>query len=224
MHILSPKGFIEHQRFIPEMTTGPVQLPGFRNWVYKIHEVTPGYEQADLYRDSVLRFTTPVMSTQEATVDVLVGVAGQMEFDIQRKFSLRLYGFDAVRAGRSVLVDIANENVRRFLVQHAVSLKPIGVLDCGILQTDIANFLRILEEEKLQILAAESYMGTLEHTMIACGGKWRIGDMRTPTFSSFRENLASVRNWFLIQQENCERSFIYSFTIDSRDVLTEGEI
>ena len=195
-----------------------VPLPGFTNWTYDIQESAPGFEQVNLYRDRVLKFTAPATSQQEK---ILINVAARMEFDIQRRFSLRLYGFDTVRVGKGILADMANENVRSFLAQHAVSLTQIGVQDCGILPIDVFNFLKILEKERMQILAIESYVGTHGQSVTKCGEMWRVDDMRTPTPASLWKNLASVRNLFLAQQIDYERQAIYSFIIDSRDVASE---
>lgn len=198
-----------------------VPLQGFMNWTYDIQEITPGFEQVNLYRDSALRFTAPVPLQQGKMLEILIDVAARMEFDIQRRFCLRLYGFDAVRAGKGILADMANENVSRFLTQHAVSLTQIGVQDCGILLIDVFNFLKILEEERMQILAIESYIGTHGQGVTKCGEMWHIDDMRTPTPASLGKNLASVRDLFLAQQIDHERQAIYSFIIDSRDVVEE---
>ncbi len=198
-----------------------VPLPGFTNWTYGVQETTPGFEQVILYRDTVLKFTAPATSQRGKMQEILIDVAARMEFDIQRRFSLRLYGFDTVRTGKGILADMANENVSSFLAQHAVSLTQIGVQDCGILLIDVFNFLKILEEERMQILAIESYVGTHGQSVTQCGEMWRIDDMRTPTPASLWKNLASVRNLFLTQQIDNERQAIYSFIIDSRDVAGE---
>ena len=122
-------------------------LLGFNNWAYDVREITPGFEQVNLYRDSVLRFTAPAKLPQKKMQQLLLDTAAQMEFDIQRRFSQRLYGFDAVRTERGVIVDMANESIRRYLEQYAISLKKLGVSDCGMLLTDVHDFLKILEEK-----------------------------------------------------------------------------
>lgn len=197
------------------------QLPGFKEWAYDIHEATPGIEQVNLYRDSVLRFTTAATLPHEKMIPVLINTAAQMEFDIQRRFSQRLYGFDAVRTEAGIFADMTDANIRKFLARYAVPLKQIEVSDCGILWTDVSDFLEVLEEEKKQLLTVDSYTGNPERTVIVPREKWRIDDMCTPTLLSFRRNLTSVRRWILTQRTDCECPLIYSFVINSRDVLTE---
>ena len=90
-------------------------LIGFEPWTYSIHEIAPGIERVDLYRGPNLRFTAPITLPQEKMQQFLLDTAAKMEFDIQRRFSQRLYGFDVVRAEIGVLADMANGRIRRFL-------------------------------------------------------------------------------------------------------------
>lgn len=198
-------------------------LPGFTNWAYDIHEVAPGVDQVDLYRDDILRFSSPSTVLPEDKVpQILIDAASRMEFDIQRRFSRRLYGFDAVRAVKGIFSDMVNENIRRFLAQYAVSLKHIEVPDCGIRRIDVFNFLGILEKEEMQILEVSSYREVSDQTVIECGEKWRVDDMRTPTPCSLRNNLASVRSLLQNQGREYNHNLIYSFVFDSRDVVDYG--
>ena len=198
-------------------------LIGFEPWTYSIHEIASGIEQVDLYRGPNLRFTAPITLPQEKMQQFLLDTAAKMEFDIQRRFSQWLYGFDVVRAEIGVLADMANGRIRRFLAQHAVSLKHLGVSDCGITRNDVHGFLEVLEEEERQVLEVVKYLETLGSTAVANGEMWRIGDMRTPTPFLLKKNLALVRDSFFAQRTDYEQEAIYSFVIDSREVVKEPD-
>ena len=95
-------------------------LPGFANWAYDIREVSPGLEQVSLYRDAILRFVAPVDASYEKVLADLRKIASEMEFDIQRKLSQRLYGFDVVARENDIFADVANADIRRFLCKKEV--------------------------------------------------------------------------------------------------------
>lgn len=196
-------------------------LSGFANWAYDIREVTPGLEQVSLYRDDISRFVAPVDTSYENVLADLNKIASEMEFDIQRKLSQRLYGFDFVALENDIFADVANVNIRRFLASHAVSLKKLGVLECGVRSVDVPDFLNIIDGNGKQVLAIVSYLENMRHGMTVCGEKWRVGDMRTPTEGSHRENIALVRDFFENKSPDEEWQSIYSFVIDSRDICSE---
>ncbi len=196
-------------------------LVGFANWAYDIREVAPGFEQVSLYRDNVSRFAAPVDASYEKLLADLKNIASEMEFDIQRKLSQRLYGFDFVAQSNDVFADVANVNIRRFLAGHAVSLKELGVLDCGVRSEDIPEFLDIIDGNGKQVLLIVSYLENKLRDMTVCGEKWRLDDMRTPTESSRRRNMSMVRGFFEDILSGEERQSIYSFVIDSRAVSSE---
>lgn len=191
-------------------------LVGFANWAYDIREVAPGFEQVSLYRDNISRFVAPVDVAHEKLLANLKNIASEMEFDIQRKLSQRLYGFDFVAQSNDVFADVANVNIRRFLAGHAVSLKELGVLDCGVRSEDIPEFLDIIDGNGKQVLRIVSYFENKLRDMTVCGEKWRLDDMRTPTESSRRRNMSMVRGFFEDILSGEERQSIYSFVIDSR--------
>jgi hypothetical protein len=195
-------------------------LPRFTNWAYDIHEVSPGLEQVSLYRDAILRFVAPVDASYEKVLADLRKIASEMEFDIQRKLSQRLYGFDVVARENDIFADVANADIRRFLASHAVSLKKLGVLECGVRSVDVPNFLDVVDGNGKQVLAIVSYLESIQHGVTGCGEKWRMRDMQTPTESSQRENIALVRGFFENKSLDEERQSIYSFVIDSRDIFS----
>ena len=200
-------------------STDPLQ--GFKNWTYAIKEVSPCCEQVELYRESLLMYSAPISSNDEKLLTTLYDVAAKMEFDMQRKFGQRLYGIDSVKAGCGILSDMSNENIRRFLAKHAVSLKQIGILNCGIRQKDISSLFEILHDSQCQVLAVESYR---ESPMVYCGEKWRVGDMRTPTLSSVKRNLSAVLRVLEGKQNAVKAMPIYTFVIDTRDVVEEEDL
>ena len=151
-------------------------LSGFANWAYDIREVVPGFEQVSLYRDNISRFVAPVDVAHEKLLANLKNIASEMEFDIQRKLSQRLYGFDFVAQSNDVFADVANVNIRRFLVGHAVSLKNRGRLDCGVRSVDAPEFLDIIDGNGKQILEIVSYLEKCPMVLqcAARGGVWMI--------------------------------------------------
>ena len=193
-------------------------LPGFANWAYDIREVSPGLEQSRLYRDAVLRFEAPVDTSYERVLVDLKKIASEMEFDIQRKLSQRLYGFDVVAHENDIFADLANAEIRRFLASHAVSLKELGIQECGVRSADVPDFLSIIDSNGKQVLAIVSYLEDMQHRVTNCGEMWRMGDMQAPTEASHRENIALIRDFFENNSPNEEGRAIYSFVIDSRDI------
>ena len=198
-----------------------VPLPSFKNWAYDIREVSPCCEQVELYRESLLMYSAPIPSNDEKLLPTLYDVAAKMELDIQRKFCQRLYGIDSVKAECGILSDMSNENIRRFLAKHAVSLKQIGILNCGIRQKDISSLFEILRDSQCQVLAVESYR---ESPLVCCGEIWRIEDMRTPTLSSVKRNLLAVLRVLEGKQDAVKAMPIYTFVIDTRDVVEEEDL
>ena len=193
-------------------------LPGFANWAYDIREVSPGLEQVSLYRDAISRFVAPVDTSYEKVLADLKKIASEMEFDIQQKLSQRLYGFDFVAQKNDIFADVANADIRRFLASHAISLKKLGILECGVRSADIPDFLDIIDGNGKQILTIVSYLESIQHGLTVCGEKWRVRDMQTPTEASHRENIALVRGFFENKSLGDELQSIYSFVIDSRDI------
>ena len=196
-------------------------LPGFANWAYDIREVSHGLEQVSLYRDDISRFVAPVDTAYEKVLADLKKIASEMEFDIQRKLSQRLYGFDFVARENDIFADVANVNIRSFLASHAVSLKKLGVLECGVRSVDVPDFLNIIDGNGKQVLAIVSYLENMRHGMTVCGEKWRVDNMQTPTEASHRENIALVRGFFENKSPDEEWLSIYSFVIDSRSICPE---
>ena len=192
-----------------------VPLPGFKNWAYEIREVSPCCEQVELYRESLLTYSAPISPNDGKLLPTLYDVAAKMEFDMQRKFSQRMYGIDSVKAERGILSDMSNENIRRFLAKHAVSLKQIGILNCGIRQKDISSLFEILRDSQCQVLAIESYR---ESPMVCCGEIWRIEDMRTPTHTSVKGNLEAVLKILEHKYETDGSQLVYSFVFDTREL------
>jgi len=192
-----------------------VPLPSFKNWAYDIREVSPCCEQVELYRESLLMYSAPIPSNDEKLLPTLYDVAAKMELDIQRKFCQRLYGIDSVKAECGILSDMSNEKIRKFLAKHAVSLKQIGILNCGIRQSDISSLFEILRDSQCQVLAVESYR---ESPMVCCGEIWRIEDMRTPTLSLVKRNLEAALKFLAQKHEADGGQLIYSFVFDTRDV------
>lgn len=195
-------------------------LPRFTNWAYDIREVSPGLEQVSLYRDASVRFVAPVDASHEKVLADLKKIASEMEFDIQRRLSQRLYGFDVVTRENDIFADVASADIRRFLAGHAVSLKELGIVECGVRLADIPDFLDIIDANGKQVLAIASYLENMQHHVTGCGEKWRMHDMQTPTASSHRENIALVRGFFENKSTEEERQSIYSFVIDSRDICS----
>lgn len=195
-------------------------LSGFANWAYDIREVAPGFEQVSLYRDNISRFVAPVDVAHEKLLANLKNIASEMEFDIQRKLSQRLYGFDFVARENDVFADAANANIRRFLAGHAVSLKELGVLDCGVRSVDAPEFLDIIDGNGKQILEIVSYLEKMPNGITVCGERWRLDDMRTPTEFSRRRNMALAMDFLEDKSSDGEGLAIYSFVIDSRKVVS----
>ena len=193
-------------------------LPGFANWAYDIREVSPGLEQVSLYRDAISRFVAPVDTSYEKVLADLKKIASEMEFDIQQKLSQRLYGFDFVARENDIFADLANADIRSFLASHAISLKKLGILECGVRSADVLDFLDIIDGNGKQVLTIMSYLESTQHGLIGCGEKWRVRDMQTPTEASHRENIALVRGFFENKSQGDELQSIYSFVIDSRDI------